>query len=208
LTDGVRPVTLAGRLVRLEPLSAAHLEPLVAAAADRATYGLTFVPEGPAQMAAYLRDAERARRAGAQLAFATVRAVDGVVVGSTRFTGLEPWAWPPGSRHQRRERPDAVEIGHTWLAAPAQRTGINTEAKLLMLRHAFETWEVHGVWLRTDERNARSRAAIERLGARFDGILRADRAGADDTVRNSAYYSILAEEWPALRARLQGLLDP
>lgn len=130
----------------------------------------------------------------------------GLIVGSTRFNELEPWAWPPGSTNQRVDVPDACEIGWTWLAASAQRTGCNTDAKYLMLRHAFETWQVHRVMLKTDVRNARSRAAVERLGATFECVRRAERPGADDTVRDSAYYSIIASEWPAVRTRLESLL--
>ena len=157
-------------------------------------------------MAAYVEDALTARAAGDELPFATVRRADGRVVGTTRFSDTAPWSWPDGSPFQRHHRPDVTEIGHTWLAASAQRTGVNTEAKALMLRHAFEVWEVHLVRLRTDQRNARSRAAIERLGARFEGVRRADRPGADGTVRDSAFYSISRAEWPAVRAHLDGLL--
>ena len=107
---------------------------------------------------------------------------------------------------QRTDRPDAVEVGSTWLAASAQRTRCNTEAKYLLLAHAFEGWEVHRVSLRTDERNERSRRAIERLGAQFEGIRRVDMPGQDGTVRNSACYSIVRAEWPAVRDRLQGFL--
>jgi RimJ/RimL family protein N-acetyltransferase len=96
-----------------------------------------------------------------------------------------------------------VEIGYTWLAASAQRTRCNTEAKFLLLQHAFETWEVHRVTIRTDERNQRSRAAIARLGAHFEGIRRAEKPGADGSVRDSAMFSIIAAEWPAIRARLR-----
>jgi RimJ/RimL family protein N-acetyltransferase len=199
-------VVLEGVRVRLEPLAPAHLPGLVAAAADRSTYGLAHVPAGPEQMAEYLAHARDEQAAGHHLPFATLDRVAGTVVGSTRFSELVPWRWPPGSAHQRRDRPDVVEIGHTWLARAAQRTGINREAKLLMLTQAFEVWEVHAVKLRTDERNARSRAAIEGLGARFDGVLRADRPGADDTVRASAYYSITAEEWPGVRRGLVAAL--
>jgi RimJ/RimL family protein N-acetyltransferase len=102
--------------------------------------------------------------------------------------------------------PDVVDIGFTWLARSAQRTPVNTEAKLLMMGHAFEVWEVHRVALQTDVRNARSRAAIERIGGQLDGILRADRPGADDTVRTSARFSILAAEWPVTKARLTARL--
>jgi RimJ/RimL family protein N-acetyltransferase len=99
-----------------------------------------------------------------------------------------------------------VEIGGTWLAPSAQRTAINTEAKLLMLTHAFETWRVHRVSLKTDARNARSRAAILRLGARFDGVVRATRVAADHAIRDDAMYSILDAEWPAVKAALAARL--
>ena len=102
--------------------------------------------------------------------------------------------------------PDVVEIGWTWLAPDAQRTGINTEAKLLMLTHAFESWLVHRVCLRADRRNERSRAAIQRLGAQFDGVVRAVQIAYDGTVRDMAVYSILDSEWPEIRGRLEGLL--
>jgi RimJ/RimL family protein N-acetyltransferase len=95
-----------------------------------------------------------------------------------------------------------TDIGFTWLSASAQRTPVNTEAKLLMMTHAFEVWKVHRVALQTDARNTRSRAAIERIGGRLDGIMRADRPGSDDTVRTSARFSIVASEWPEVRARL------
>jgi len=99
-----------------------------------------------------------------------------------------------------------VDIGFTWLSGPAQRTPVNTEAKLLMMTHAFETWKVHRVALQTDVRNTRSRAAIERIGGRLDGIMRADRPGADDTVRTSARFSIVVSEWPKVKARLTARL--
>jgi RimJ/RimL family protein N-acetyltransferase len=102
--------------------------------------------------------------------------------------------------------PDVVDIGFTFLAASAQRSPVNTEAKLLMMTHAFEVWQVHRVALQTDVRNKRSWAAIERIGGRLDGIMRADRPGADDTVRTSARFSIVAEEWPAVKTRLAARL--
>jgi RimJ/RimL family protein N-acetyltransferase len=145
--------------------------------------------------------------AGTQVAFATVRLGADRVVGATRFYEVATWSWPPGSPHQRHGRPDAVDIGYTWLAASAQRSPVNTEAKLLMLRHAFEEWQVHRVGLQTDVRNSRSRAAIERIGGQLDGILRADRPGADDTVRTTARFSILAAEWPAVQERLAARLE-
>ena len=204
--------TLEGRFVRLEPLTEAHIPALVdAAALDRSTYQWTYTPDGPDQMAGYVRDALAKVASGAQLAFATMRRAGGpdgsdLVVGATRFCELGFWQWPPGASHQRLGVPDVVDIGHTWLAGPAQRTPVNTEAKLLMMRHAFEVWEVHRVALQTDVRNARSRAAIERIGGQLDGILRADRPGSDDTVRTSARFSIVAAEWPAVKARLTARL--
>ncbi len=134
--------------------------------------------------------------------FAIVRSDDGVVIGSTRFFNLERWAWPAGHPSHGRGVPDACEIGYTWLAHSALRTAANTEAKLLMLTHAFETWEVLRVCLHTDVRNLRSRAAIERIGGRFEGILRAHRMAADFIPRDSARYSIIAEEWPVVNQRL------
>ena len=103
--------------------------------------------------------------------------------------------------------PDACEIGYTWLASSAIRTGANTEAKLLMLRHAFEVWQVLRVCLHTDVRNLRSRAAIERIGGKLEGILRSHRMAADFTSRDSARYSIIASEWPDVKMRLMQLLD-
>ncbi len=200
-------LTLAGRHIRLEPLTVDHVPALVAAASEsRAAYLYSVVPDGEPAMRAYVQAAVEARAAGDHLPFATVRAADGHVIGTTRFSELTPWAWPPGSALQRHGRPDVAEIGHTWLAASAQRTGANTEAKSLMLHHAFEAWEVHLVRFRSDRRNLRSRTAIERLGARFEGVRRADRPGVDGTVRDSAFYSITRDEWPSVRDRLARLL--
>jgi RimJ/RimL family protein N-acetyltransferase len=198
------PVVLGGRHVRLEPLTPAHAPALAAAAAeDRSTFGFTPVPDGDSAAAAYvaglLADADR----GLVLPFATLLP-DGDVVGGTRFLGLEYWQLgdprPPGV-------PVVAEIGGTWLAPRAQRTAVNTEAKLLMLTHAFETWQVLRVSLKTDARNARSRAAIERLGARFDGILRAHSPAADGGLRDTAFFSILRMEWPQVRDRLRRRLE-
>ncbi len=191
---------LIGRHVRLEPLTLEHAAGLAAAASEsRDTYTYNDVPDGEADAVRY---AEAAIGNPDQIPFAIVRESDGLVIGSTRFSAITPWVWPPGHPLQRDDRPDVVEIGHTFLAASAQRTGANTEAKLLMLTHAFEVWEVHAVRIRADARNTRSRAAIERVGLAFDGILRADRPGADGTVRDSAYYSMLREEWPAAKLAL------
>ncbi len=209
------PFTLEGTTVRLEPLSDAHIPALVAAAAeDRSNFQWTYTPDGTEQMTAYVRDALEQVATGAHVAFATVQkgsnesapSGNDRIVGCTRFCEIHTWQWPPGATHQRHGVPDVVDIGYTWLAGSAQRTSVNTEAKLLMLTHAFEVWRVHRVALRTDVRNARSRAAIERIGGRLDGIVRADRPGSDDTVRASALFSIVASEWPATKARLAARL--
>lgn len=198
------PVTLEGRFVRLEPLRVAHIPGLVAAAGgSRETYGFTLVPSDEAEARAYVANALAEEEAGRALPFATIDRATGWVVGSTRLFNIEYWPWPAGNVNQRgAERPDVVEIGWTWLAASAQRTPINTEAKLLMLAHAFDEWRVHRVSLMTDARNQRSRNAILRLGARFDGVLRAARPASDGTIRDTAAFSILDSEWPAIRTRL------
>jgi RimJ/RimL family protein N-acetyltransferase len=128
------------------------------------------------------------------------------VAGSTSYLDVQRWRWPEGSPHQRTDRPDSVEIGSTWLAASAQRTRCNTEAKHLLLSHAFDVWDVHRVCLKTDERNAQSRRAIERLGARFEGLRRSDMPAAAGTVRTSAFYSIVRAEWPEVRRKLADAL--
>jgi RimJ/RimL family protein N-acetyltransferase len=207
------PVSLLGRSVRLEPLEARHIEPLATAAAeDRSSYAFTPVPHGIEATARYVADALAAQEAGRAVPFATVRLSDGAVVGSTRFCELDYWQgpviWPPAPRgpvgdDPQSAIPDAAEIGATWLSARAQGTGINTEAKLLMLRHAFETWGVRRISMRADARNARSRAAIERLGAVLEGVHRAHTRGLDGLVRGTAFYSILDEEWPTARVQLE-----
>jgi RimJ/RimL family protein N-acetyltransferase len=202
------PLTLTGTHVRLEPLTIDHVPALLRAATeDRETFGFSPVPDTQEAMAAYVQSALSERAAGRQLPFATHSFAENRIVGATRFQELQPWQWSAGDERQRQDRPDVTEIGATWLAASAQRTACNTEAKLLMLSHAFETWQVHRVAFRTDRRNDRSRRAIELLGAQFDGVLRAERPGADGTIRDSAFYSILAAEWPTVKARLLRRLE-
>ena len=200
----LEPITLEGRYVRLEPLTTGHVPHLAAAArGPRDTFRLTTVPADEAEAAAYVAGLLRAHAAGNALPFATVDRETDTVVGATRFLNVEFWSWPTGSPFQRgADVPDVVEIGGTWLAASAQRSGINTEAKLLMLTHAFETWRVHRVSLLTDARNERSRAAILRLGARFDGVLRVNRVASDAGIRDTAAYSIVEAEWPEVKAGL------
>src|SRR5712672_54494 len=200
-------LVLEGAQVRLEPLALEHVPALAAAASGpRQTYALTWVPEGEPAMRRYVEEALALREAGAAVPFATVQRATGRVLGSTRFFNFEYFRWPEGARAPPQP-PDAVEIGWTWLAADAQRTAVNTEAKLLMLTYAFESWRVLRVNLRTDGRNARSRGAIERLGARLDGILRAHVPASDGGVRDTATYSLLASEWPAAKARLRARLS-
>ena len=149
-------------------------------------------------MAAYV---QRALEAPDVVPFAIVS--QGRVVGTTRFLRMEHW-----SRLDDRppDVPHVVDIGWTWLKASAQRTGVNTEAKFLMLRHAFETWRVFRVAIKVDAPNQRSRRSVESLGAKLDGIRRADRLAADGTLLDSAWYSIVQDEWPAVKARLEARL--
>lgn len=197
---------LVGETVRLRPLAEEDVEPLTMAGGEsRDHYGYATVPDGEAQAREYVRAARRWMEARSRIVLATIW--NDRVVGSTSFIGMEPWSWPAGSPLQRRDRPDSVEIGATWLAASAQRTRCNTEAKLLMLTHAFEVWDVYAVRFRTDERNERSRRGIERLGATLEGVIRADSPARDGCPRNSASYSILSEEWPSISGRLRRRLD-
>jgi RimJ/RimL family protein N-acetyltransferase len=199
---------LQGRHVCLEPLERRHVDGLVAAAAaDPSLYRWSPVPQGAQEVAGYVQTALAWQDAGTAVPFAIVRVSDGLVIGSTRFWNLERWSWPEGHPSHGRGLPDVCEIGYTWLTRSAVRTAANTEAKLLMLTHAFEAWQVLGVCFYTDARNQRSRAAIERIGGRFEGILRAHRLAADATPRDSVRYSILASEWPAVKRRLGELMD-
>ncbi len=194
---------LTGSHIRLEPLSPAHADGLVAASSgDASLYEWSAVPIGHDAVLRYIETALAWREAGTALAFATVRIADGRVIGSTRFFDIARWDWPAGYPRHGRENPDVGEIGYTWLAQEAIRTAANTETKLLMLTHAFEVWQMLRVCLHTDARNKRSQAAIERIGGKFEGELRAHRMASDFTARTSWRYSILAEEWPEVKRRL------
>jgi len=199
----IEPVTLQGRFVGLRPLGLADVPALRAlAAGPRGTFEWALVP-APEQVERYVETALSQMSRRAAVVFA-IRLPSGEVVGCTRLFDLQRWEWPEG----KDPRPgqdvlDAAEIGYTWLAERAQRTAVNTEAKLLLLRHAFGTWRCFRVTLKTDERNARSRRAIERLGAHLDGILRGFQPAADGRPRNTAYYTILDREWPEVERRLQ-----
>jgi len=191
---------LAGRHVVLEPMELRHVDEIAAAAAgDRSSFGWTVVPDGPDEAAGYVQWLLDDAAAGSVAPFVQRRVADATVVGCTRF--LNP-AWPLG-----REFPDEVEVGGTWLNASAQRSGVNTEAKLLLLAHAFDVWGVQRVAICTDARNDRSRQAIERLGAGFEGVLRRHRrSAATGQLRDTAVYSVVTPEWPTVRRRLESML--
>jgi RimJ/RimL family protein N-acetyltransferase len=204
----ITPFTLTGRHVRLEPLELRHAGDLVAASANSPElYRWSPVPQTEQAAIAYIRTALQWREDGTAMAFATVRAADGVVIGSTRFFDLAYWGWPEGHARRGRAEPDVCEIGYTWLRQDAVRTAANTEAKLLMLAHAFDVWGILRVCFHTDIRNERSRAALGRIGAKFEAVLRSHRIAADFTPRDSARFSILAAEWPDVRAKLETRLS-
>ncbi|WP_315094315.1 GNAT family protein [uncultured Cellulomonas sp.] len=205
------PFTLTGRHVRLEPLDRSHVHGLSAAAAeDRGSYGFTWVPDGPDETARYVEAAVEHASSGRAVPFAVRRLSDGALVGSTRFLDLEvfqdPAPWPPGigvgGAPSDDNPPSVAEIGSTWYSASAQRTPVNTETKLLLLTHAFEVWRTLRVTLKTDARNTASRAAIERVGGRFEGVRRVHTVATDGGLRDTAYFSIVAAEWFTVRAGL------
>jgi N-acetyltransferase len=188
--DGIS-TTLTGALVVLEPLAARHADGLRAAAADpRVSRWLPYALHEPAQFDAWLAYSLDALAAGREAPFATVSRASGEVLGSTRFMALRP-------EHR------CVEIGATWLAPAAWGTGANVEAKLLMLGHAFETLGCVRVELKTDARNERSRGAMKAIPAQFEGIHRRHMVLPDGTLRDSAWYSVIADEWPDVRASLE-----
>ncbi len=186
----ISPVILEGQHVSLEPLSPAHEESLIAAAGDGDLWNstVTIVPSR-ATMSAYIAGALKGQAEGRQLPFVIIRKLSSQVVGSTRFYDIER-----DDRH--------VDIGYTWLAASAQRTVVNTEAKLLLLTHAFEDLRCIRVGLVTDVLNQQSRAAILRLGAKEEGVLRNHMIMPSGRYRDSVCFSIIEAEWPELKARL------
>jgi len=181
---------LIGRSVELRPLRPEHQAALLDAAADGELWNskLTVIP-GPETIHDYMTTAMAGRQAGTVIPFVIIRRETGQVVGSTRF-----WKIDPVNRK--------LEIGHTWLRASAQRSGVNTEAKLLLLTHAFEVMDAVRVQFTTDELNQISRTAILRIGARQEGILRQERIMPDGRKRNSVRFSIIDAEWPAVKAAL------
>jgi len=184
------PVTLSANGVRLEPLSLAHADGLNEAAADGALWTLrvTSVPE-PGQTATYIEAALQGQQNGHMLPFAVIDEVTGKVIGSTRY-------------HDIIANVARLEIGYTWYARSHQRSHVNTTCKLLLLRHAFDTLGARVVGWRTDNFNTASQRAIERLGARKDGVLRNHALRRDGTVRDTVMYSLTAGEWPEVQAHL------
>ena len=190
----IEPITLVGKYARLEPLSEDHLPDLQTASADGELWKLwyTGVPQ-PVDMAANIEFRLAQREKGAMMPFVVRRLADNKIVGCTTFANINP-------EHRR------VEIGYTWYAKSAQRTPINTEIKLMMLAYAFEEKKCIAVEFYTHWFNHQSRAAIERLGAKLDGVLRNHRIGADGEFRDTCAYSIISNEWPAVKVHLRHLL--
>ena len=191
----VQPVTLSGRGVQLVPLALAHEVGLRAAAADGELWKIrvTSVPE-PEETRAYIQTALSGRDTDARFAFAVLDQSSGVVLGSSSYHDILPAV-------------KRLEIGYTWYAARCQRTHVNTTCKLLMLTHAFETLGCHVVGWRTDNFNHASQRAIERLGARKDGVIRGHALRRDGTIRDTVMYSLRSGEWPEVKAQLLYLLD-
>jgi len=190
----VQPVTLAGQYVRLEPLSMAHYDQLVAVGLDEDIWRWTlYVVRTPDEMRAFI-DSELKRQVdGANLVFAQIDIASGRAIGTTRLMNID-------TLHRR------VEIGGTWIARSFQRTPLNTEAKYLLLRHAFETWDCIRVEFKTDALNEPSRRAILRLGAKEEGRLRKHMITASGRIRDSLYFSITDDEWLDVKAQLEAKL--
>lgn len=191
----VQALTLAGGGIELVPLTLAHEAGLRAAAADGELWNLrvTSVPE-PEQTQSYIETALQARQDGNRFAFAVMDASTGTVLGSTSYHDILPAV-------------KRVEIGYTWYAARCHQTHVNTTCKLLMLTHAFETLDCNVVGWRTDNFNHASQRAIERLGARKDGVIRGNAMRRDGTIRDTVMYSLRSGEWPEVKAQLLYLLD-
>jgi RimJ/RimL family protein N-acetyltransferase len=190
----VEPVTLEGSIVRLEPLAPRHLDDLLLVAFDPELWRWTIArPQDEAGLRRWFDTALANAEAGTERPFATIDRGSGRAIGSSRFLSIVP-------EHRR------LEIGWTWVATAFQRTGANREAKLLQLTHAFETLEANRVEFKTHAKNERSRAALAGIGATFEGVLRGHMIMPDGSLRDSAYFSVLADEWPAVKAGLQAKL--
>ncbi len=190
----IEPITLEGRHIRLEPLSLDHLDALCRVGFDESIWRwMPYSALNEADMRRYIETALKQQEAGWALPFATVERASGRVVGSTRYMNID--------KPNRR-----VEIGSTWIGLQWQRTAINTEAKYLMLRHAFETWDCIRVEFKTDALNQPSRTALLRIGATAEGTHRKHMILPDGRVRDSVYFSIIDSEWPAVKADLEAKL--
>ncbi len=191
----VEPVTLEANYARLEPLSLKHLEGLCEVGLDEDLWRWIPAPvRTPEEMRAYIETALREQASGSTLPFATIEKVSGRPIGSTRYGNID--------RANRR-----VEIGWTWIGRNWQRTPVNTEAKYLMLRHAFETLGCIRVELKTDSLNERSRNSILRIGAKEEGIFRNHMMTSTGRIRHTVYYSIIDSEWPAVKKQLEIMLS-
>ena len=191
----VEPVTLEARGIKLVPLSLAHEDGLRAAAADGELWSIrvTSVPE-PDQTRKYIEDALAMREVGNRFAFAITDAATGTVLGTSSYHDILPAV-------------KRLEIGYTWYAKRCQRTHVNTTCKLLLMTHAFDSLGCHVVGWRTDNFNFASQVAIERLGARKDGVIRGHALRRDGSIRDTVMYSLRSGEWPEVRAQLLYLLD-
>lgn len=186
----MQPV-LTGKTVELRPLEREHEQGLIEAAADGQLWNMTLtVVPGPEAMGKFIAAALESRASGTVMPFVIVKRDSGKIVGSTRFWKID--------RINRK-----LEIGHTWLSQSMQRSGVNTEAKFLLLSHAFEAMQCVRVQLTTDEANEKSRAAILRIGAKLEGVVRHERIMPDGRKRNSARFSIIDDEWPEVKAMLE-----
>src|SRR5688572_19186111 len=189
----IHPVTLEGRRVRLIPMTRDHIGALWIAGNDPGLWQATSGKiESPEDMRLYVETALAEQECGVSLPFSTVEKESGAIVGSSRFGNI--------SREHKR-----VEVGWTWVTFAWQRTYVNTEAKLLMFAHAIEQWGCNRIELKTNALNVRSRRAMLRLGLKEEGTLRRHMVNPDGTVRDTVYYSVIAEEWPEMKARLQAL---
>jgi RimJ/RimL family protein N-acetyltransferase len=190
----IEPAVLEGRIVRLEPLGEEHLDGLASVAFDPSIWQWTLArPTNREDLEAWLRAALEGRRAGSEMPFVTIERASGRPIGSTRYLSIVP-------EHRR------LEIGWTWLGVRWQRTGANREAKLLQLAHAFDVLRANRVEFKTDSRNEPSRRALLGIGATFEGIFRSHMIMPTGPLRDSAYYSVVREEWPDVRARLEAAL--
>jgi RimJ/RimL family protein N-acetyltransferase len=191
----IHPVVLEGRYVRLEPLAREHLDGIVAAGSFGEIWAwLSVRPVGREGFAQWIDTALAARDAGTELPFTTIDRASGEIIGCTRYLNIE--------RASRR-----LEIGWTWITPRMQRTYVNTEAKYLQLRHCFEDLGCLRVELKTDRRNEKSRNAMLRIGAQFEGIARKQMLTFDGANRDNAWYAFIDDDWPDVKARLEAMLD-